>query len=102
MFNTKQDVMTQAFNAAGFDDVSYDDVVSARRSDGREWEIVIDRSGQLKATITGIAGKPTEQALDVLGRKAAVLVEKTVTTTVMFKLSDASELGKVLTALEAL
>jgi hypothetical protein len=101
MFNTKQDVMTQAFNAAGFDDVNYDDVASARRSDDREWEIVIDRSGQLKATITGIASKPAEHALDVLGRKAAVLVEKTVTTTVMFKLNDASELGKVLEALEA-
>lgn len=94
--------MTLAFNDAGFDDVNYDDVVSARRSDGREMEIVIDRSGQLKATITGIAGKPTERALDVLGRKAAVLVEKTVITTVMFKLNDASELGAVLEALEAI
>ena len=101
MFSIKQDAITQAFNAAGYDDVSFDDVISAHRSDDREWEVIIDRGGQFKATISAVASRPAERTIDILGRAAAVLVEKTTQTTVMYTLNDAGELAKVLEALEA-
>jgi hypothetical protein len=101
MYTAKQDVLNAAFTAAGYDDVDFDEVITARRSDGREWEIVLDRSGQLKATITAAAGRPTEKTLSVLGRKALALTEHSSVTTVMFKLEDASELKKALDAIEA-
>lgn len=101
MFSIKQDAITQAFNAAGYDDVNFDDVISAHRSDDREWEVIIDRGGQLKATITMPAGKPEERTITVLGRSAAVLSEQTKQITVMFRLNETSELGQVLEALES-
>ena len=102
MYSVKQDVINQAFAAAGFDDVSYDEVITARRGDGSDWEVVIDRGGQLKATLMRTEGRPVEKSVTVLGRKALALSEKQVTTTVMFKLGDAGELGVLLAALEKL
>ncbi len=100
MFTIKQDQIRQAFDTAGYDDVMFDDVITARRSDGSEWEITLDRGGQMKVTVSAPDGKASEQKLTLLGRSALALSERTKVTTVLFKLTDASELGPALEALE--
>ena len=92
--------LSVAFSAAGYDDVNYDDVITARRDDGKAWEVIVDRGGQLRATITYSASKPQEKFLSVLGRKVNLLNEKRTVVTVLFTLEDASELPEVLQALE--
>ena len=51
-FTMEPNAITNAFRTAGYDDVNFSDVVLARRDDARAWEVVIDRGGRLKATIT--------------------------------------------------
>jgi hypothetical protein len=101
MFESKQqNVIQRAFDATGYEDVNFGEVITARRSDGKEWEVVVDRGGQLKVTITSRTGKPTEKSLTISGRKAMVLTEKQTTMTILFRLNDTSELSDVLQAIE--
>ncbi len=93
--------LSAVFGAAGFDDVSYSDVITARRDDGAVWEVVVDRGGQLRATITHRASKPQEKVLPVLGRKANLLSEKHTVVTVFFTLEETSELADALKAIAA-
>ena len=99
-FTMTPEAMTAAFQAAGYDDVNYSDVMIARRDDDRVWEIVIDKGGRLKASITYPSGRPSETFVPVLDRQAAVLTEKHTIITVMFSLQDTSELPDVLKAVE--
>ena len=99
-FDMQPDAMTAAFKTAGYDDVTFSDVVLARRDDDKTWEIVMDRGGRLKASISYPTGRPKETSVDVLGRKALVLAEKNTLITVMFTLQDPGELPDVLAAIE--
>ena len=93
--------LSATFAAAGYEDVSYDDVITARRDDGKVWEVVVDRGGQLRATITFRASKPQEKMLPVLGRTASLMSEKRTVVTVFFTLEDTAELAEALKAIEA-
>ena len=99
-FTMAPEAMTAAFQAAGYDDVNFSDVMIARRDDDKAWEIVIDKGGRLKASITFPSGRPAETFVPVLDRQAAVLVEKHTVITVMFGLNDTAELPDVLKAVE--
>ena len=88
--------LTAAFTAANFDDVNVSDVITARKDDGRTWELILDRGGQLKATITFRGSKPKESTLKINERNASLMTEKRTVTTVFFALNDASELPDVL------
>jgi hypothetical protein len=104
MFSLKKESVQSALTAAGYDDVQFDDVALARRSDGGEWEVVLDHGGMLKLTVTHAerAADGDTKRVDVLGRKASLLTERTRMTTALLKLEDASELAAALKALEAL
>lgn len=93
--------LSATFAAAGYEDVSYADVITARRDDGKVWEVIVDRGGQLRATVTYRASKPQEKMLSVLGRKANVLTEKRTVVTIFFTLEDSAELAEALKAIEA-
>jgi hypothetical protein len=101
-FDMDANAITAAFKTAGYDDVNFSDVVLARRDDAKVREIVIDRGGRLKATITYQSGRPKETSVPVLDRKALVLTEKNTVVTVMFTLQDQSELPDVLKVIESL
>ena len=92
--------LTTAFSAAAFDDGNVADVVTARKDDGRAWEVILDRGGQLKLTVTFRGTKPKESALKINERNASMMTEKRIVTTVFFALNDASELPAVLKAIE--
>jgi hypothetical protein len=89
-----------AFKAAAFDDVNVADVITARKDDGRAWEVILDRGGQLKATITFRGTRPKESAIKINERNASLMTEKRTVTTVFFALNDVSELPDVLKAIE--
>jgi hypothetical protein len=93
--------LAAAFGAAGFDDVNVADVMTARKEDGRAWEVILDRGGQLKVTITFRGTRPKESAIKIHERTASLMTEKRTVTTVFFALEDASELPDVLKAIEA-
>lgn len=96
--------LSAVFGAAGYEDVTYGEVITARRDDGKVWEVIVDRGGQLRATITYRASKPQEKLVPVLaserGRKANMMSEKRTVVTVFFVLEDNSELPEVLKAIE--
>jgi hypothetical protein len=92
--------LAAAFKAADFDDVNVADVITARKDDGRAWEVILDRGGQLKATITFRGTRPKESAIEINERNASLMTEKRTVTTVFFALNDASELPSVLQAIE--
>lgn len=92
--------LTAAFQQAGYDDVKFGDVVKAWRDDGRAWEVVIDRSGRVKATVTYPAAPAEEKSVQVSGREAMVLIETTATITVNVVLDDDAQLQEVLRAVE--
>ncbi len=92
--------LTAAFQQAGYDDVKFGDVVKAWRDDGRAWEVVIDRSGRVKATVTYPAAPAEEKSVQVSGREALVLIETTATITVNVMLDDDAQLQEVLRAVE--
>ncbi len=92
--------LSAVFGAAGYEDVTYGEVITARRDDGKVWEVIVDRGGQLRATITHRPNKPQEKFVAVLGRKASVLSEKRTVVTVFFLLEDNNELPEVLKAIE--
>ncbi len=93
--------LTAAFQQAGYDDVKFGDVVKAWRDDGRAWEVIIDRSGRMKATVTYPAAPAEEKSVQVSGREALVLIETTATITVNVVLDDDAQLQEVLQAVEA-
>jgi hypothetical protein len=92
--------VTAAFKTAGYDDVNFSDVVLARRDDDKAWEVVMDKGGRLKASITYTSRRPKETSITVLDRKALMLTEKNTVITVMFTLQDQAELPEVLKAIE--
>ncbi len=98
-FALQPDAMTPVFEAAGFD-VNYSDVAVARRDDDKAWEIVIDQSGRLKASVSFASAAPHEASVPVRDRDAAVLIEHSTVITLVFILQDVSELPDVLTTLE--
>ena len=100
MFKIDQDSITRAFESAGFDDVSFEDEIVARRGDEPAWEVVIDKAGRVKATLAEEAQHPHEQSYPLHNRKALVLIEHSVQVTVMFKLESPDELGDLLTSLD--
>lgn len=98
MFTLKRDAIQSALNAAGFDDVEFDDAVIARRNDEANWEVVLDKGGQLKIVITHPSGQADAKRVELAGRKASILTETTRVTTIALKLEDAADLGAVLAA----
>ncbi len=99
-FQFDTDSFTTAFHTAGYEDVNIEDVVTARRDDDKAWEIVVDRGGRLKATVTASGARPVEKKLTVRDRTALVLIERQTIITLMYTLQDQSELPDVLQALE--
>ncbi len=99
-YESNPQALTASFSAAGFDDVNVADVITARKDDGRAWEIILDRGGELRATITYRGAAPRETMLTILGRKAGLMSEKRTVTTVFFTLEDTSELQAALEAIE--
>jgi hypothetical protein len=102
MFNAKQEVLTRGFRAAGFDDVEFGEVITARRDGDAVWDVTLDRSGQLLIVITAPSGRQSEKSAQILGRPALLLIEKSTTSTLRFKLVDDSELERALKDLEAI
>jgi hypothetical protein len=102
MFTLKREAIHSAFNAAGFDDVEFDDAVIARRAGDAHWEVVLDKGGQLKIVVTQPAAQPDAKRVELAGRKASLLTETTRVSTLAYKLEDASELPAVLAAVEKL
>ncbi len=98
-FVMQPDAMTAAFEAAGFD-ANYSDVFVARREQDTVWEVAIDNSGRLKATVTCVTEPAGETTAPLLDREAMVLVEHSAAITVVFQLHDAAELPDVLTSIE--
>jgi hypothetical protein len=89
------------FAAAGYDDIETGELITAHRSDGREWEVVLDRGGQLKASISYPSGHPSESTLQIGDHSALMLNETFTTITVIYRLRAASDLADVLKAIEA-
>lgn len=100
MFTLDEKVIEEAFFAAGFDDVLFDEGCVGRRAIEDAWEVVLDKGGRVKATRIRTEGAPQSHAETVHGRTARVLVEHSETTTVMFQLDDAGELPEFLAALD--
>lgn len=91
-----------ALEAAGFD-AAFSDVVVGRREDGRRtWEVVVDRGGQLKVTISALRHRPTTTTQSLFGRPLRLLVERATVITATFALEDAAEVPKVLAAIEGM
>lgn len=101
-FTLDPDILTPAFQAAGFDDVNYADAAIARREQDTVWEVAIDNSGRLKATVACMTEPASETGVPVLGREAMVLVERSSTITVLFQLQDAAELPDALATIETI
>ena len=91
--------LSAVFAAAGFEDLDFSDVITARREDGKTWEIIVDRGGQMRATVTYRGSKPQEKFVPVLGRNMNVMTEKRTVITAFFTLDDSSELAPALQAL---
>lgn len=100
MFTLDEKAIEDAFFAAGFDDVLFDEGCVGRRAIESAWEVVLDKSGRVKATRLRTEGAPLSHAKTVHCRTARVLVEHNETTTVMFQLDDAGELPEFLAALD--
>ncbi len=100
MFTLKRDAIQSALNAAGFDDVEFDDAVIARRNDQANWEVVLDKGGQLKIVITRPSSQADAKRVELAGRKASMLTEAMHVTTIALKLEDAADLAAVLSAVE--
>lgn len=100
MFTLDEKTIEDAFYAAGFDDVMFDEECVARRAAGDVWEVVLDKSGRIKATRTRTAAEPTARTHAVRERSANVLIERSEVATVMFQLSEADELVDFLAALD--
>ncbi len=100
-FTLDADILTAAFESAGFD-VTCGDAVIARREQDTVWEVAIDNSGRLKATIAYMTEPARETTAPVLDRDALMLVERSATITVLFDLQDPAELPAVLTAIETI
>jgi hypothetical protein len=100
-YESNSQSITASFSAAGFDDVNVADVITARKDDGRAWEIILDHGGQLRATITYRGSRPRGNMLTILGRPADLMSEKRTVTTVFFTLEDSSELPAALEAIDA-
>lgn len=92
----------ESFSAAGFDDVviAEGELITARKDDGRAWEVVLDRGGQLKATITFRGTKPKESSIKINGQNASMMTEMRTVMTVFCNVSTASQLPAVLAAIE--
>lgn len=91
-----------ALETAGFD-AAFGDGVVGRREDGRRtWEVVVDRGGRLKATVSAPRHRPTAGAQLLFGRPLRLLVERTTVITATFVLEDAAEVPKVLAAIEGM
>lgn len=101
-FTLDPDILTPAFQAAGFDDVNYADAAIARREQDTVWEVVVDRSGRLKASVAYMTEPAGETTAAVLDREALVLIERSATITVLFQLQDAGELSDALAAIETI
>ncbi|MGQ9814561.1 MAG: hypothetical protein ACUVR3_05345 [Candidatus Roseilinea sp.] len=99
-FAMQPDAMIEALEAAGFD-ASYSDVLVARREQDTVWEVAIDNSGRLRATITYATEPASETTVPVLDREALVLVERSAMITVVLELQDAAELPDALAAIES-
>lgn len=95
------DAVMAAFDEAGYD-ANLDEVLVARRDEVDAIEVIVDRGGRVKATISRLAGQPSQNSLEVNGRPAAVLTERHTIITVMFALQDAGEMAALLTAIEEL
>lgn len=100
-FVMQPDAMIEALEAAGFD-ASYSDVLVARREQDTVWEVAIDNSGRLRATVTYATEPASETIAAVLDRDALVLVERSATITVVLDLQDAAELPDALAAIETI
>lgn len=100
-YESNPQTLTASFSAAGFDDVNVGEVITARKDDGRAWEVMLDRGGQLRVTVTYRGTRPGEDVLPILGRDASIMLEKRTVTTVFFTLQDASELPAALEAIDA-
>ena len=100
-YEPNSQALTASFMAAGFDDVNVADVITARKDDGRAWEVVIDHGGQLRATVTYRGKRPHEETITILERNASLMVEKRTITTIFFTLTDSSELPAALEAIGA-
>jgi hypothetical protein len=94
--------VAEGLAAAGYDVIDATDGITAWRDadDGRAWEVVVDRGGQLKVTITYHTRWPTAKSVEVLGRRLSMLTERTATITAMFALEDSGELIEVLKTVE--
>jgi hypothetical protein len=100
MFTLDEKAIEDAFFAAGFDDVLFDEGCVGRRAIEAAWEVVLDKGGRVKATRIRSEGAPLSHAKTVHGRTARVLVERSETTTVMFQLDDVDEFPAFLAALD--
>lgn len=93
------DAIASALKSQEFD-IAITDVIVARREDGgRAWEVVVDRGGQLKATITWHSRKPTAKSRKVLGRTMNVLTERLTVVTATALVQDHGDVVEVLAAL---
>ncbi len=90
----------EVFRAAGYEDLTVCDVITAWKEGNRTWEVVVDRGGRLKATITYASAPPQECFVPVRERQAKVLVESQTIVTVMFVLQSNDELFDALQAVE--
>jgi len=100
MFTLDEKTIEDAFYGAGFDDVMFDEECVARRATGDVWEVVLDKSGRIKATRTRAAAEPATRTHAVRERTANVLIERSEIATVMFQLNDAGELADFLAVLD--
>ena len=100
-YESNPQALTASFSAAGFDDVNVADVITARKDDGRAWEINLDKGGELRATITYRGTRPSEDILPILGRNASIMLEKRTVTTVFFTLENPGELPAAIQAIDA-
>ncbi len=100
-FTLDANILTAAFESAGFD-VTCGDAVIARREQDAVWEVAIDNSGRLKATVAYMTEPAHETTAPALDREALVLVERSATITVLFDLQDPAELRDALTAIETI
>lgn len=98
-FELTQNLST-VFAAAGYEDLDFSDVITARREDGKTWEVIVDRGGQMRATVTYRGSKPQEKFVPVLDRNMSVMTEKRTVITAFFTLNDTDELAQALQALD--
>lgn len=98
MLKTEQ--VQQTLEQAGFDSIEVGEVTKARKEDGRVWEVVLDRGGQMRATITFRAHPPQEHPLPYADKKLLLMTEQRTVLTSFCTIDTPTELKSALDALD--